>query len=239
MIHASVLSVSAGFALMAEMIIRTGELRPQDPVDPERLLFLDRPIALAEEREVSGHILSDTTLALTVGYAIFDTVRAGLRGSGDGWSTYLVLYAESAAINWALATLAKIAFRRPRPAAYFELRETGMVSDDTNSALSFYSGHTAITSGLVATATYLAFTRGAPAWERWLTLGAGTVLTTYVAVQRVRARAHFPTDVIAGGLVGAGVGILVPHLNRGDGRRPVGIPVGPSGSTGFTLTGRF
>ena len=35
-----------------------------------------------------------------------------------------------------------------------------------------------------------------------------------MSVERVRAGAHFPTDVIAGAFAGAGIGVVVPHLHR-------------------------
>ena len=37
-----------------------------------------------------------------------------------------------------------------------------------------------------------------------------------VSVERVRAGAHFPTDVLGGAMAGAGDGLLVPHLHRED-----------------------
>ncbi|MEK7331271.1 MAG: phosphatase PAP2 family protein, partial [Candidatus Eisenbacteria bacterium] len=39
-------------------------------------------------------------------------------------------------------------------------------------------------------------------------------LTTFVCIERVRAGAHFPSDVISGAIAGAGVGVIVPHLHR-------------------------
>jgi len=42
----------------------------------------------------------------------------------------------------------------------------------------------------------------------------GTALTTFVSIERVRAGRHFPTDVIAGSIAGAGIGLVVPHLHR-------------------------
>jgi undecaprenyl-diphosphatase len=35
-------------------------------------------------------------------------------------------------------------------------------------------------------------------------------------VERVRSGKHFPTDVIAGTIAGAGIGAVVPHLHRTD-----------------------
>jgi len=39
-------------------------------------------------------------------------------------------------------------------------------------------------------------------------------LSTFVSIERVRSGAHFPTDVIAGSIAGAGIGVVVPHLHR-------------------------
>ena len=52
----------------------------------------------------------------------------------------------------------------------------------------------------------------------WLTLGLGTALTTFVSVERVRAGAHFPTDVIAGAIAG-GSCCLFRRFERGRGLR--------------------
>lgn len=36
----------------------------------------------------------------------------------------------------------------------------------------------------------------------------------FVGYERVCSGEHFPTDVLAGALVGASIGVLVPHLHR-------------------------
>ena len=61
----------------------------------------------------------------------------------------------------------------------------------------------------------------------WLTLAGGTLLTGFVGYERVRAGAHFPTDVIMGALAGASIGVLVPHLHR-RGTRPVWVDFAPA-----------
>jgi undecaprenyl-diphosphatase len=67
-------------------------------------------------------------------------------------------------------------------------------------------------------------------------------LTSLVAVERVRGGAHFPTDVIAGALAGAGIGMLVVHLHRQDSetRRPIWVGALPAeGGGGIMVGGRF
>ncbi len=209
---AGTIGASLAFGVLLELIIRTGELRPQEPTDPSVLLAIDRPTALKDEPEPSGSLLSNLGVGLAAAYAVADIAAATILDRGESPIAYLLMYAESAVVNFAVTDLVKIAVRRPRPLAYRELRQTGMVSSDTNSALAFYSGHTSICAGLAATASYLAFERDP--LEGWIVTGVGVALTALVGYQRVRSGAHFPTDVIAGGLAGASIGLLVPHLHR-------------------------
>jgi membrane-associated phospholipid phosphatase len=41
----------------------------------------------------------------------------------------------------------------------------------------------------------------------------GEAIATSVAFLKIKAGYHYPTDVIAGALVGSGVGLLVPVLH--------------------------
>ena len=72
-----------------------------------------------------------------------------------------------------------------------------------------------------------------------------TAITTFTAIERVRAGDHFPTDVIAGAIAGAGVGIIVPHLHRSEDikqrRMWVGFAPPERGAEGgsVTLSGFF
>ncbi|MEP7125382.1 MAG: phosphatase PAP2 family protein, partial [Byssovorax sp.] len=109
---------------------------------------------------------------------------------------------------------------------------------DSDSSLSFFSGHAATVGAAAGVATYLAFTRSPNGIRPWLTLAAGTALTAFVSVERVRAADHFPTDVIAGALSGAGIGVLVAHLHREDTakQRRVWIGYTPAAGEGGTVT---
>lgn len=211
-----VLGATIGFAVLLELILTTGELRPQVPVDAEKLLPIDRLVALSDETNVASTTMSNVLAGTAIAFVLADAGLNVLLDRQDASSTYLMLYAESAMLNLAVGDLAKMAIRRPRPTAYAEVRRTGTLSGDTNAALSFYSGHAALVAGLSATATYLAFARDESGLEGWLTLAGGSALTVLVSVARVRARAHFPTDVLAGVFAGASLGTLVPHLHRAD-----------------------
>jgi membrane-associated phospholipid phosphatase len=68
-------------------------------------------------------------------------------------------------------------------------------------------------------------------------MGVGAALTTFVSVERVRGGAHFPTDVIAGAIAGAGIGIIVPHLHRSEElkQRRVWVGYTPESNAGGTV----
>jgi len=95
---------------------------------------------------------------------VFDTVFTGIQeksvqtGLTDG-----LIYLETFSMTWGLTNLAKIAVRRPRSIAYVDAQKNAgnpsYSNSDTDSSLSFFSGHTAFVSAAVATATYLSFVR--------------------------------------------------------------------------------
>jgi undecaprenyl-diphosphatase len=205
------------------MIIATGEIRPQQispTFNPNTLLAIDRG-AVTQHVDPNAATLSNVGIGLALGFAVLDPIATGFRersamsGLVDG-----VLYVETLTVTMAVTNLAKVAVRRPRPLAYTAAAQhkddPGYSNTDTDSSLSFFSGHTSTTAALAATATYLAFARSPRSVRPWLTLIAGTALTSFVGFERVRAGKHFPTDVLAGAMAGAGVGLLVPHLHRTD-----------------------
>lgn len=231
----AVLSLSLGMAVLSELILETGEITPQQPRAETALLAIDRPSITAQPVAAWG-TASTIGLGVALAYAAIDPVFSGYRNGVESGIVDGVIYAETLSVTWAVTNLAKIAFRRPRPSAYQEQARRDAAGgtatadglSDTNSAMSFFSGHASITASVTAASTYLAFSRSASRVRPWLTLGIGTALTTVVGLGRVKAGEHFPTDVIAGAMVGAGIGVLVPHLHREEParRRPVWIGLG-------------
>ncbi len=241
---------SGGFSAILELILSTGEITPQRPGDPNQLLSIDR-IAVTQTIDPHADTISSVGLGLGIAFAAVDPLLSAAR---DGWDAAFVdalLYGESISLTLALTDITKVAVRRPRPIAYAEQAaldaQYGGASKapsitNTDSTLSFFSGHAAITGAITATASYLAFQRSPHSWRPWVTLAAGSLLTAFVGFERVRAGAHFPTDVVAGALGGAVVGVLVPHLHRHTSESPsvvIGFAPAPGGGGALVLQGVF
>lgn len=124
------------------------------------------------------------------------------------------LIASSLAAAATLSHLAKLAFARPRPDFFPAL--TAMPAD-----LSFPSAHSA-QAAAVAVAAYLVLRdgrRNTPATERPSLATAALVLaviTALVALSRLYLQVHFPSDIVAGLVLGAGCALCL-HRFIGDG----------------------
>ncbi len=255
------LVIMGGFDLLSAFILSTGEVRPQQ-IDPtfkdSTLLGIDRG-AISQNPDKNAATLSTVGLYTAVGFAVLDPILTRFRNGREAALVDLVMYLETMAAATGLNDIAKVAVRRPRPIAYIERNQFIAKGGDpslydntsTDSALSFFSGHVAAVAAVSGAATYLAFARSPHTIRPYLTLLGGVALTTFVSIERVRAAAHFPTDVIAASIIGAGTGVLVVHLHRADtiNQRPVWVgfqtlrsdDVGGRPVSGgiVNLTGRF
>jgi membrane-associated phospholipid phosphatase len=240
----AIIGISFGFAFVLDQLKSTGEIRAQQ-IAPDfnrnNLLPIDRA-AVTAKHHPSARTWSNFGSTTALVFAAIDPLLSAYRE--ESLQTGLVdfvLYAETLALTQATTNLVKLAVRRPRPAAYLEAeanRDNPNYSNtETDSALSFFSGHASTTASIGATATYLAFARSPSSWRPWVTLVGATGLTTFVSVQRVRAGAHFPTDVIAGAIAGAGIGIIVPHLHRTEEIKQRRVWVGFAPTTHERLSG--
>lgn len=216
-----IVAVSLGFAGILDLINSTGEIRPQQIApnfDRSSLIGIDRG-AVSQHVDPNAGTYSNIGMIGAVAFAFVDPVLSGFRekdvqtGLVDG-----IMYAESMSISFAATNMVKMAVRRPRPQAYIDAdahkNDPTYNNSVTDSSLSFFSGHAAVTAAIGATATYLAFARSPHSARPWITLVLATGLSTFVSIERVRAGAHFPTDVIAGSIAGGAIGVVVPHLHR-------------------------
>lgn len=224
----AVIVTGAGFSALLGIILNTGEIQPLavQPGAENRLLSIDC-FAVTETPDPGAETLSDIGLYTGIGLAAVDALSSAFRDRWEAAFTDGVMYAESLSLTLAVDDLVRIAVRRPRPSDYSA--ENAGNTSNTDLSLSFFSGHEAVLASLTGTATYLAFIHSPDSPRPWLTLAGGTALTAFVGYERIRAGAHFPTDVVMGALAGAAIGVLVPHLLR-RGARPVWVNLAPAPS---------
>ncbi len=120
------------------------------------------------------------------------------------WQDSLVVI-TSALTTSAITEVTKVAVRRQRPEAYFDLARP---SDQNNR--SFLSGHTSFAFSILTATSVMALkhnSRYAPMFA-----GISFMVGTAVGLSRIIAAKHWTTDVLAGMALGIGVGSLMPFL---------------------------
>ena len=134
--------------------------------------------------------------------ALAGLVTADLALRRDGARTVAALEAGLWAAG--LTEVLKAAVGRPRPVLYTV--DAAAAAGSAGSARSFPSGHTAVAFAL-ATTYWLAREDldGKPGVLGWLAFG----VAAGVGVSRVAAAKHFPSDVLAGAVLGTASGVVV------------------------------
>lgn len=176
------------------------------PCDPAGLPAIDRGTVGPVRAGIST--VSDVTViatAMGAGLLLF----ADARHDAEVVREDLTVLAQSVATASALADWAKVVFHRPRPVRY-SAAGAGM-GGDPKSGLSFPSGH-ATTAFAAAFAYWSVEARRGRAGARVAGLTALLAAATTTSALRVVARKHFPTDVLAGAVLGGAVGWVVPRL---------------------------
>ena len=161
---------------------------------------------------------------------------------------------EAVGTTYALTELGKKVFHRARPYTALDpdalaaanphgaaLAEGYSAVDgawvDPDAVYSFPSGHTAtVAAGAFGftTITLLSLPDRHPVDDLWYAVP--TAITAVTGYARVRASMHNPTDVLAGGLLGAACGVLIPvaHLRR---PRAPNLPVVAVDADGLWISG--
>ncbi len=181
------------------------------------------------ERSTRADEQSDYTRDAVLAYPIviaFLSQPAGTRAGGT--LRRAAEYGEAFLLAEGVSVLLKNSIDRPRPFTYLPAGERpGGARYDVTSSRAFRSmpsGH-AVSSFCAAgfAMTDHLLTRPDAGWlESTAVPFAGGALAGMTAALRVEAGQHFPSDVIAGGLIGVSSGIAVPLLHEylgADGRR--------------------
>lgn len=176
------------------------------PCDPSGLWSIDRGTVGAVRTGVAA--ASNVTLLATGGAAGLLLVGEAHGDPGAAREDLTVL-AQAVATATLLTNWIKVAVHRPRPYRY--IAASAGSGNAAESGLSFPSGHA--TGAFAAAFAYWSIeSRRGLAHQRAWRVGALVAGAAATGALRVVAREHFPTDVMAGALLGAAVGWAVPRL---------------------------
>lgn len=196
--------------------------------------MVSRPGVIGEastRADTQSDYFRDAALAYPMALA-FVSQPSGTRVSGTLRRS--LLYAEALLVAQGLSKLIKGATDRPRPFTYLSINQRpNNPAYDVTADYAFQSmpsGHAITTfcaSGF-AMADHL-ISRPHAGWkERVGSAFVGGFLAGTTSGLRIESGQHFPSDAIAGGLIGAVTGVAVPlvHHYIGSAVRPVALPSG-------------
>jgi membrane-associated phospholipid phosphatase len=193
-----------GIAALSRAFLKDKFARISCPCDPAGINFIDRGSASGNSSH-GASIASDIAVAMAIaGPPAFDLFDIGV---SKAFGEDLMIFAETLAVNTTIQQVVNFSVARPRPRTY---ANDPAYLNNAEGYLSFYSGHVATVFAALSAASVTSRLRyGEQVWP-WILTG---VVGTSVAVERVYAGSHFPTDVAAGALAGAAIGVIVPWLH--------------------------
>ncbi len=215
------ITMGGGLFLFSVGYYLIGHMDPVDAysLDRDRIFCLDR--FAVDYSDPGTALFSDMICGFCVGLPMIFAFTSKNR---TAFYKDMVMYVESMFYIQGITFLSKAIFKRPRPYAYQSLDASGEVLD-VNAMQSFFSGHTSIAfNGAVFAATV--FKRRNPRSSLvkpiWI-LGLSSALAT--GIFRVTSGNHFPTDVLAGALIGAFTGWVIPYLHTLHNQNRISVPV--------------
>lgn len=228
-LDAPILLIAGGIAASFLILDETAPPACAPLCDRSHVNAFDHPFAgrYSATWTTVGDVATVATLVLVpAGLLAGEPTRGGL---GD-----LLVVGEAVLITSALQVQASYAVGRPRPRVYGENAPLDE-RNDANAARSFFSGHAAnCLAGTMVASTAL-FRTGHRGWA-WAVLSVGLAGSALVGISRVAGGGHFPSDVLVGYAVGAGVGIALPALHT---RKLELGPLADARSPGLAVSGRF
>jgi len=190
----------------------SGIISPSCPCNPQSVNGFDRPT-------IGNHSdLAYDLATAAVGLSIFVPIGLDVWDLQRFWPLLedVTVLAESVSLSVAFFTLAKFTAQRPFPRTY--AGDPGLIAT-SGGYRSFYSGHTAITFTALGVASMTIGRRYGHYLLPWI---ATTLVGSAVAAGVVLSGWHFPTDSIAGALIGSAIGVAVPVIHFSE------VPVRPT-----------
>ena len=201
------------------------------PLSLEEIYALDRADVNSFDRKASFFFSNKarrtSDVLRTSSYLIPSLLLINKKQRKD-FTTIALLYGETLLLTKGITKLTKRTTKRIRPFVYNELASLSE-KQKVKAQFSFFSGHV---SGTSANCFFTAkvFSDYFPNSKfKPLVWTGAALIPAATGYLRVKGGRHFYTDVIAGYFVGAGIGILVPHLHKNRKDRKLSLSPIPNG----------
>jgi membrane-associated phospholipid phosphatase len=228
--------LSAGIGLTGAVLHQIGLPRTTDkallPLD--RVLGLNKTdvngfdrVALRQNPEKEDHFRKISDYVLNASALLPFTLFLDKQIRQD-WLDVFLLYVMAQGLQANLydwSPLGPTFIERIRPISYYdEVDIDSRVAPRTRN--SFFSGHasTAAAGTFFTAKVYCDYHPGLGA-KQIIVYGLAAIPPVLVGALRVKSLSHFPSDIIVGGIIGAGSGVLIPHLFRNKSRKWVAVPI--------------
>lgn len=139
----------------------------------------------------------------------------------------MVMYYETAVLTGGLINFGKGLFRRKRPYVY-NLNTPLEDRTKVSARHSFFSGHVASSAAFTYLTAFMVNRYADSPGMKWAAWSGAVVIPGTIAVWRYTSGKHFPTDVLAGYVVGAGTGLLIPWLHRRELPKDMSLNIQPT-----------
>lgn len=126
-------------------------------------------------------------------------------------ATDFVIFFQTLAWNGLITESVRQVAQRPRPFVYQDPANLGQNSANYTS---FYSGHTSFVAAITTYWVLTFLSRDVPFWMLLTSILSSQALIVITAMGRVLSGRHFASDVIAGAVAGALVGLGVTWIHR-------------------------
>lgn len=148
-----------------------------------------------------SRFISNTTTGVAIGVPVIMGAMA-LIEKDDDLLKNAIYVSVGIGVDGVLTYGLKHSFNRPRP----YINYPDIVAYETETSMSFPSGHTSLA---FATATSLSLK-----YPKWYVIAPSYVWACSVGYSRMNLGVHYPSDVLAGAVLGAGSAFLTYKLNE-------------------------
>jgi membrane-associated phospholipid phosphatase len=179
-------------------------------LDKKKINFFDRSATNFYSKNLSqmSDVLLIASVCLPAGFLIFENNKSELANIG-------LMYLETLTLTYGITNLTKNITQRFRPYAY-NPSVPFVEKSDPDTKKSFFSGHTSTAfASAIFFASIFSEINKSESSKKIVWIGSFS-LASAVGLLRYYSGKHFPTDIIAGALIGGAIGYGIPKLHQSD-----------------------